>query len=119
MLLSTAYNKPQTVLSNLYHCFTEVAQKSYHYARSLPNAKQPSSRLLISKCSLSFFWSFDYLLISVIAPIARNGQLTSFATLETLNDLIKLACVLMKRRKRTSKDILPYECCITNSQARW
>jgi hypothetical protein len=33
--------------------------------------------------------------------------------------MIKLACVLMKRRKRTSKDILPYECCITNPQARW
>ena len=53
MLLSTAYNQSQTVLSNLYHCFTEVAQKSYHYIRSLPSAKQPSGKLLISKCSFS------------------------------------------------------------------
>lgn len=49
MLLSTVYNKPQTVLSNLYHCFTEVAQKSYHYIRSLPAKKQPANKLLISK----------------------------------------------------------------------
>lgn len=51
MLLSTSYNSVETVLSNLYHCFTEVAQKSYHYVRSLPPAKQPSDILIISKSS--------------------------------------------------------------------
>ena len=39
--------------------------------------------------------------------------------LGTFDELIKLACVLMKRRKRTSKDILPYECAVSDAQARW
>lgn len=51
MLLSTAYNRPETVLANLYHCFSEVAMKSYHYIRSLPGEKQPGSKLLIRKCN--------------------------------------------------------------------
>lgn len=49
MLLSTSYNSTETVLSNLYHTFTEVAQKSYHYVKSLPSAQQPESQLMISK----------------------------------------------------------------------
>ncbi|TKA26334.1 hypothetical protein B0A50_05113 [Salinomyces thailandicus] len=85
MLLSTAYNHLHTVLGNLYHGFVEVAQKAYHYSRSLPADKQPGDQLVI----------------------------------RTIDDLIKLACVLMKRRKRTSKDLLPYDCAITNAQARW
>ena len=53
MLLSTKYNNTQTVLSNLYHAFIEVAQKCYHYATSLPVAKQPGGKLMISKSSQS------------------------------------------------------------------
>lgn len=49
MLLSTSYNSLETVLSNLYHTFTEVAQKSYHYVKSLPSGQQPASKLMISK----------------------------------------------------------------------
>ncbi|KAK4500419.1 hypothetical protein PRZ48_008608 [Zasmidium cellare] len=49
MLLSTSYNSIDTVLSNLYHAFTEVAQKSYHYVKSLPSTQQPASKLMISK----------------------------------------------------------------------
>jgi hypothetical protein len=49
MLLSTSYNSLTTVLSNLNHIFTTVALKAYHYIRSLPAARQPSSRLIISK----------------------------------------------------------------------
>lgn len=49
MLLSTSYNCPTTVLRNLYHAFTEVASKSYHYIRSLPVRKQPENKLFISK----------------------------------------------------------------------
>ncbi|USW57953.1 Putative telomerase ribonucleoprotein complex - RNA-binding protein [Septoria linicola] len=85
MLLSTSYNSVDTVLSNLYYTFIEVAQKSYHYIRSLPLAKQPPSKLFI----------------------------------RATDDMIKLACVLMKRRIRTSKDVMTYECCITAAQARW
>ena len=48
MLLSTTYNSTATVLANLHHAFTEVAQKSYHYIRSLPSRKQPGDQLLIS-----------------------------------------------------------------------
>lgn len=49
MLLSTNYNSMETVRSNLYHSFAEVAQKSYHYIRSLPGHKQPPDKLVISK----------------------------------------------------------------------
>ncbi|KAK3075702.1 Telomerase reverse transcriptase [Teratosphaeriaceae sp. CCFEE 6253] len=85
MLLSTTYNGLPTVLANLYYSFSDVAQKSYYYIRSLPPGKQPGDTLLI----------------------------------KTLDDAVKLAVVLMKRRKRTSKDIMPYECCVSNAQARW
>ena len=47
MLLSTSYNSLATVLSNLQHSFTEVAQKCYHYIHSLPSVKQPPSKLVI------------------------------------------------------------------------
>jgi hypothetical protein len=36
-----------------------------------------------------------------------------------VNDMIKLACLLIKRRKQTPKDVLPYECCVNASQIRW
>ncbi|PPJ57194.1 hypothetical protein CBER1_07028 [Cercospora berteroae] len=85
MLLSTSYNSPFTVLSNLYHIFVEVAQKSYYYIRSLPQNKQPPGK----------------------------------RTIRAIDDMVKLACVLMKHRRRTSKDVIPYECCITGAQARW
>ncbi|KAK3048525.1 Telomerase reverse transcriptase [Extremus antarcticus] len=37
----------------------------------------------------------------------------------TIDDLIKLACVLMKRRERTKKDTIPYGYCVSGAQARW
>jgi telomerase reverse transcriptase len=49
MHLSTNYNSIETVLTNLHHAFNEVAHKSYAYIKSLPNGKQPSSKLIISK----------------------------------------------------------------------
>lgn len=49
MHLSTNYNSVETVLTNLHHAFNEVAHKSYSYIKSLPNSKQPSSKLMISK----------------------------------------------------------------------
>ncbi|KAK0344893.1 Telomerase reverse transcriptase [Friedmanniomyces endolithicus] len=85
MLLSTKYNSVQTVWANLYHSFSEIALKSYHYIHSLPAGKEPGEGLVV----------------------------------RTLDEVVKLACVLMKRRKRTSKDVLPYECCASNGQARW
>ncbi|KAM3414559.1 Telomerase reverse transcriptase [Cercospora zeina] len=85
MLLSTSYNSPLTVLSNLYHIFVEVAQKSNHYIRSLPLNKQPPGKL----------------------------------TIRAIDDMVKLACVLMKHRRRTSKDVMAYACSITSAQARW
>ncbi|KAF7196012.1 Telomerase reverse transcriptase [Pseudocercospora fuligena] len=85
MLLSTSYNRIDTVLSNLYHAFNDVAQKSYHYIKALPAMKQPADDLVI----------------------------------RAVDDLIRLACVLMRRRKRTSKDVIPYECSVKNAEARW
>jgi telomerase reverse transcriptase len=49
MHLSTNYNSVDTVLTNLHHAFNEVAHKSYSYIKSLPNSKQPSSKLILSK----------------------------------------------------------------------
>ncbi|KAI6887672.1 hypothetical protein KC360_g3080 [Hortaea werneckii] len=37
----------------------------------------------------------------------------------TVEDTIKLACTLIKRRKWTSKDKLPYKCSVNNAQTRW
>ncbi|KXT00977.1 hypothetical protein AC578_8192 [Pseudocercospora eumusae] len=85
MLLSTSYNRIDTVLSNLYHAFNDVAQKSYHYIKTLPAAKQPPDDLVI----------------------------------RAVDDLMRLACVLMRRRKRTSKDVIPYECSVKKAEARW
>lgn len=65
MLLSTKYNSLQTVFSNLYHTFSEVAQKSYHYIRSLPADKQPGDGLIISKFTESH-------LVELPAAIARH-----------------------------------------------
>ncbi|KAI7488359.1 hypothetical protein KC351_g2021, partial [Hortaea werneckii] len=36
----------------------------------------------------------------------------------TVEDTIKLACTLIKRRKCTSKDMLPYKCSVNNAQTR-
>jgi telomerase reverse transcriptase len=47
MLLSTSFNSVSTVLRNLFNAFVEVAQKAYHYEKSLPNAKQPHDKLFI------------------------------------------------------------------------
>jgi hypothetical protein len=44
---------------------------------------------------------------------------TNLLCSETVNDLIELYNVLVKRHKRTRKDILPYECRVTGVQARW
>jgi telomerase reverse transcriptase len=52
MHLSTNYNSIETVLINLHHAFNEVAHKSYAYIKSLPNDKQPSSKLIISKLQI-------------------------------------------------------------------
>ncbi|KAI7675364.1 hypothetical protein KC318_g994, partial [Hortaea werneckii] len=38
--------------------------------------------------------------------------------IRTVEDTIKLACTLIKRRKCTSKDILPYKCSVNNAQTR-
>jgi len=51
MLLSTSHNSLRTVFSNLYHSFSEVAQKTRHYIHSMPADKQPGDRLIISKFS--------------------------------------------------------------------
>ena len=48
------------------------------------------------------------------------GELTYVATLGTMDDSIRLACVLMKGKKKGGKSHgLEYECCVTNAQARW
>lgn len=44
-------------------------------------------------------------------------------TTETVDDLMKLACALTKRRASSSssksKNGAPFECAITNGQTRW
>ncbi|KAK0836388.1 Telomerase reverse transcriptase, partial [Friedmanniomyces endolithicus] len=122
MLLSTKYNSVQTVWANLYHSFSEIALKSYHYIHSLPAGKEPGEGLVVSK-------STSPLTLNQLCPRAEaagtqpgtrdsNADVGPIVT-GTLDEVVKLACVLMKRRKRTSKDVLPYECCASNGQARW
>ncbi|OQO07688.1 hypothetical protein B0A48_07385 [Cryoendolithus antarcticus] len=85
MLLSTSFNSIDTVLVNLYHCFSEAAQKMLCYIRALPIVKQPPQKLVN----------------------------------KTVNDLIDLACILMKIRKHSARDTMPYKCAVTPAQARW
>ena len=54
------------------------------------------------------------------APIRMLSTLThSNSPTGTVEDTIKLACTLSKRRKCTSKDKLPYKCSVSNAQTRW
>ena len=53
-------------------------------------------------------------------PIRMSSTLTrSNSPTGTVEDTIKLACTLIKCRKCTSKDKLPYKCSVNNSQTRW
>ncbi|KAK4951839.1 Telomerase reverse transcriptase [Elasticomyces elasticus] len=72
MLLSTKYNSKQTVFANVYHSFSEVAQKSYHYTHSLPAGKRPEERLLISKYN-SHWWIFTSMMPKITSRIADIG----------------------------------------------
>nr|OQO19315.1 hypothetical protein B0A51_11621 [Rachicladosporium sp. CCFEE 5018] len=85
MLLSTSFNSIDTALVNLYHCFSEAAQKMLYYIRALPIVKQPPEKLVN----------------------------------KTVNDMVDLACVLMKRRRPSAGDSIPYECAVTPAQAQW
>lgn len=58
MFLSTSYNSVQTVLANLSHHFTEVAQKTYYYIRALPAGQQPRDHVVIGKYTDFPLWFF-------------------------------------------------------------
>lgn len=49
MLLSTAFNRTETVLGNLYHGLTDLAARTLHYMGSMKIDRQPGWRLVISK----------------------------------------------------------------------
>lgn len=54
------------------------------------------------------------------APVRMSSTLThSGSPTGTVEDTIKLACTLIKRRKCTSKDMLQYKCSVNNAQTRW
>ena len=54
------------------------------------------------------------------APVRMSSTLTHCGSpTGTFEDTIKLACTLIKRRKCTSKDMLPYKCSVNNAQTRW
>ena len=53
---------------------------------------------------------------------ARRGQMLTIHLTETVDDLMKLACALTKRRAASSsqsKNGAPFECAITDGQTRW
>lgn len=54
----------------------------------------------------------------------REGEVCgadySFAVIGTVDDVIKLSCILMRRRRPAKKgEILDFECCVSDGQARW
>jgi len=58
------------------------------------------------------YWGFHHIL-------CESQKLTHSRT-ETVDDLMKLACALTKRRAASkSKNGAPFECAITNGQTRW
>lgn len=75
----------------------------------------PGRKLESLTCMILWRWILDTLVeISGMEMVSADLDFV-----ETVDDLIKLACVLMKKRKSTQKDVLPYECIVTNAQARW
>jgi hypothetical protein len=47
-------------------------------------------------------------------------KLTRVSPAGAANDVIKLACVLMRRSKlKPGKDVSAFECCITSGQTTW
>jgi telomerase reverse transcriptase len=109
MLLSTSYNSLPTVLANLHHAFSEVAQKTYHYIKALPPGKQPAGKLINSTYPESFLLLQE-----------KHNMADNVVHIGTVEDLIKLSCILMRRRRGNKKaEILPFECCVSDGQARW
>lgn len=52
--------------------------------------------------------------------LCEGHMLTTHSHTETVDDLMKLACALTKRRAASkSKNGAPFECAITNGQTRW
>lgn len=106
MLLSTKFNSLATVLSNLYHCFDEVAQKTYYYIHALPSDRRPGGHLVVSKSKLG------------VGACSTFAVLT-YACAGAVQDLVLLACSLIKRRRKAKKDGGDYECAVSHAQARW
>ena len=68
MFLDSSFNALSTVLVNLYHIYTETAQKCFAYIKSLPTQKQPSAKLLIKTVEDVIALSF--------ALMSRRGRCT-------------------------------------------
>lgn len=126
MLLSTTYNSLSTVLANLHHSFTEVAQKSYHYIKSLPPGKRPAGKLIVRTYHLHpaetphSMWLVGGYIGKLSGATAKGTYYlgTNEMCTGTVNDLIKLSCILMRRRTK-AKQSMPFECCVSDGQARW
>jgi ribosomal protein RSM22 (predicted rRNA methylase) len=102
MFLDTSFSSLHTVLSNVYNAFTETATKLWTYARCLPVGKQPGTKLMISKST----W-----------PLLIRVHLSPYI-IETINDLIELAFVLMKSKGRNKKNA-GYKCGLSKLQVEW
>ncbi|KAF2863637.1 hypothetical protein K470DRAFT_210248 [Piedraia hortae CBS 480.64] len=101
MLLTTEYNKVQTVLYNVHRAFSITAQKSRSLIRALP--RQPRDQLIIGQ------------LFHI-----RNGGIELIVVYpETVEELINLASALIRRRKHIGRQMIPFECEVSRAQVRW
>ena len=146
MLLSTAFNTLETVLSNLHHAFVDTAERSFYYMKSLPANKQPSGSLLISEWAhISNADQSARIHRQSVKPWqpqdagSRVGRLCTLSRQSMtrilffhahvdgmhvadeslaglVEDMVNLSFLLMKRRRRSK---LPYECVVTKAQNTW
>ena len=104
MFFDMSLNLRSTVLLNIYNAFTETATKMWSYARSLPAAKQPTRKLVISKCILSAEYIFCV-------------NLTHFC-IETIRDVVDLAFILLRSKSRKKKS-QGFKCAVSKIQVEW
>lgn len=129
MFLDTSFNSVAVVMSNLYQSFLDAAERGYEYLKNMPASKRPVSRLLISKllsptlgwidCAYSTWMSSRAGCKSSIASHVDPLLTVAAPLVETLDNLISLAFVLMRNYSRRKQDCRGYQCAVTRRQVKW
>lgn len=105
MFLDSSFNAITTVLSNLYHSYTETAQKCFAYIKGLPAQKRPSSRLLSQTVEDVISLSF----VMMSRRERRTGQWEQYECVVSKMSAQWLACTAFSKvfaQKQTKYQVL-------------